>query len=70
MKNENLNSSAVEFGINFQITRMVCLSCPQYNSDDSMTVKLIEVDKSNWLACTQPQAGDQQKATLPVSVMY
>ena len=50
MNNGNLNSSAVNFGIIFQTVRMARLSCPQYNSDDSKTVKLIEVDKSNWLA--------------------
>ena len=35
-----------------------------------LTVTLREVDKSNWLACTQLQVSEQQKATFPVPVVY
>ncbi|WP_394189004.1 GNAT family N-acetyltransferase [Paenisporosarcina quisquiliarum] len=35
-----------------------------------MTVTLREVDKSNWLECTQLEVGEGQKATFPVPVVY
>lgn len=37
---------------------------------NNVTITLREVDKSNWLACTQLQVSEPQKATFPVPVVY
>lgn len=35
-----------------------------------MSVTLREVDRSNWLECTQLRVSEQQKVTFPVPVVY